>query len=95
MLGRLTIAEMHSGNGPVGADGRDLNPLSDRYSRHQDGINSSGQVVGGSGATSQFPTRAFLYGNGKMTDLDTLPCGKFGVDSPRSDLYQRQRSNNR
>lgn len=38
------------------------------------GINSSGQIVGYSGANSA-QTRAFAYSNGTMTDIGTLPGG--------------------
>ena len=50
----------------------DLGSLGGTYA-NATAINDSGQVVGWSSLTNNLVTHAFLYVNGKMTDLGTLP----------------------
>jgi len=70
-----SLAVTHACLFATGGKVTDLGTLGGRNSQAF-GINSSGQIVGGS-LRADGNRHAFLYTAGKMTDLGTLPGGKF------------------
>jgi probable HAF family extracellular repeat protein len=53
----------------------DLTPGLQWYSSWASGINNNGQIVGWSRSSGSYYPHAFLYSDGKMTDLGTLGGG--------------------
>ena len=69
----------------------DLGSLGGNYT-FASGINNAGQIAGTS-YTASFVQHAFLYSNGVMTDIGTLPGGATSLGSAINNAEQMEGSN--